>query len=441
MQLGFIAIYFSAAAYQIGARRRIDVFSVAVGGCCAYFLPGLFGWVIDPTEFRSDDWRLRSVPLDLEWYVVAAIVLASLLVTEVVYDWVYAADVCRHREQKNQQLAKIIESTCSIAASLTLVALVFDIVTAGSAFLSADKSEVLAASSRWTILRNSGCCVAAVFLVGRRNRWALAVVVGVALIDVFIGHRSTAAMLTISCLLFGLRTAQPARLAFKRPKVLAGLATLAAIVILYKAVYVLVKMGDFSAIASLLVSGEIIETAVFHSEPFVTQAILNDTLRYGISVPPAQIPIQVIQTFTLFSPKLGLSTQGFGETAARVFYPGVEWGVASNIWAQMIAAGGMAGLVVFAAVFNGTLWMLAVMIQRGNEFVARTAALTASWWAFYIHRNDIGYILNLEKRRLLCLAACAFVAVVIHWPVLSRQRRPVLPVGLSRTGDAKVCSK
>lgn len=441
MHVAFALLYFVAVFYQVVARRGIDVFSVAICGCCAYFLPGLFGWVIDPNEFRSDDWRLRSVPLDPSWYLVAGIVLVSVLLTEIIFDWVFAGTARGRKEQRNPRLAELLESICSIAAVLALVALVFDILTAGGAFLSLNKSEVLEATSRWTILRNSGCCVAAVFLVGRGSRWALAVVVGVALIDVFIGHRSTAVMLIISCLLFGLRRAQPARLAFKRPKVLAGLAALAAIVILYKAVYVLVKMGDFSGIASRLLSKDIIEAAVFHSEPFVTQAILNDTLRYGISVPPAQIPIQVAQTFTLFSPKLGLSTQGFGDTAARVFYPGVEWGVASNIWAQMIAAGGMAGLVVFAAVFNGTLWMLAVMIQRGNEFVARTAALTASWWAFYIHRNDIGYILNLEKRLLLCLAACAFVAVVIHWPVLSRQRRPALPVGLSRTRDTEVRSK
>lgn len=214
MQLGFFAIYFCAAAYQFVARRRIDVFSVAVGGCCAYFLTGLFGWVIDPIEFRSKDWRLRSVPLDTEWYGVAGIVLASLLLTEIVYDWVYAAGICGGKEQKNPQLAKIIESTCSIAALLSLVALVFDVLTAGNAFLSVDKSEVLAATSRWTSLRNSGCCVAAVFLVGRRNRWALAVVVSVVLIDVFIGHRSTAAMPTISCFLFGLRTVPPARLRF-----------------------------------------------------------------------------------------------------------------------------------------------------------------------------------------------------------------------------------
>ena len=217
---------------------------------------------------------------------------------------------------------------------------------------------------------------------------------------------------------------------------LAGIAALAAIVILYKAVYVLVKMGDFASVASRLLSKDIIEVAVFQSEPFVTQAILNDTLRYGVSVPRSQIPIQVVQTFALFAPKLGLATQGFGETAARVFYPGVEWGVASNIWAQMIAAGGMLGLVVFVAVFNGTLWMLASMIQRGNEFVARSAALTASWWAFYIHRNDIGYILNLEKRLLLCLVACAFLAVASNWRFLFSQRRPVVPVGLSRNRNA-----
>ena len=433
----FITLYFIAAGYQVIARRGIDVFSVAVGGCCAYFLPGLFGWVIDPNEFKSGDWRLRSVSLDSAWYVVAGIVLASVLLTEIIFDRFNTGIPRGRKAEKNLQLAEFLGSTCSIAVVLTLFALVVDILTAGTAFLSADKSEVLAATTRWTILRNSSCCVAAVFLVGRHSRWALAVVVGVVLIDVFIGHRSNATMLIISCLLYGLRKEPHARLAFKRPKVLVGLAALAAIVVSYKAVYVLVKMGDFAAIVSLLASGDIIEAAVFHSEPFVTQAILNDTLQYGISVPAGQIPVQVLQNFTLFAPSFGLATQGFGETAARVFYPGVEWGVASNIWAQMIAAGGMPGLLVFLAVFNSTLWMLAVMIQRGNDFVARTAALVASWWAFYIHRNDIGYILNIEKRRLLCLAACAAVAVVINWRVLVRQTRPMILGEQSPNRDKK----
>ncbi len=427
MQAWFLCCYFVAVIYQVTARRGVDVFSVAIAGCCAYFLPGLFGWVIDPNEFRNDDWRLRSVPLDPEWYVVAGVVLTTVLLTEIIYDYFGSGGENGRKSRGKRQFSRLVNSTCSVAAVLTLVALVFDLSTAGSAFLSVDKAEVLAASSRWTILRNSSCCVAAVFLVGRQNRWALAVVLGVVAVDVFVGHRSTALMISMSCLLYGLRSALPARLVFERPKVLLCMATLGAMTLFYKAVYALVKIGDFSGIARLLRSGQIIEAAVFHSEPFVTQAILNDTLRYGISVPPTQIPVQVAQTFMLFSPRFGLSTQGFGETAAKVFYPAVEWGVASNIWAQMIAAGGMGGLLLFLIVFNSVLWMLAVIIQRGNEFVARSGALVASWWAFYIHRNDIGYILNLEKRQLLCLAACAAAAGLINWRVLGRRNQSGVP--------------
>lgn len=415
MQAIFFIIYLFAALYQILARRRIDVFSVAVAGCCAYFVPGLFGWVVDPNEFANDSWRLRTMPLDPLWYGVAAIVLGSVLLTEMIYDQKDAMGVRRGCRKSAMQVGLLCGTACSVAGWLTFVALVFDVTTAGSALWSLDKSEVLAAASGWTILRNSSCCVAAVLLIGGRNRLILAAVVVTLFVDVFSGHRSTAAMLVTSCILFSSRAAIRTRLIIEKPRVVGAIFLFAAVVICYKAIYVFIKAGDLSAIAELVGGGRFLNVAVFSSEPFVTQAILNDTLRYGLSVPPSQILIQVLQNFMLFAPNLGLETQGFGETAASVFYPSVEWGVASNIWAQMIAAGGTAGLLVFLVVFNTVLLLLASMIRRGGEVVSRGAAIVASYWAFFIHRNDVGYILNIEKRRLLCLGLCLFIAVLVHW--------------------------
>lgn len=35
------------------------------------------------------------------------------------------------------------------------------------------------------------------------------------------------------------------------------------------------------------------------------------------------------------------------------------------------------------------------------------------YWAFYIHRNDISYAINIEKRLLIILLACIALAYLL----------------------------
>jgi hypothetical protein len=120
--------------------------------------------------------------------------------------------------------------------------------------------------------------------------------------------------------------------------------------------------------------------------------------------------ISSLYQFILFAPELGAESITFNSLFQPALFPNVEYGLAANIWAQMWSAGGWPLLIVFVLIFN-------VILALGNSTLrARSAVLKAGLapvfccWAFYIHRNELGYALNLEKRLLLLLF---FVIVVL----------------------------
>jgi hypothetical protein len=138
--------------------------------------------------------------------------------------------------------------------------------------------------------------------------------------------------------------------------------------------------------------------AVAGSEPFATQMILNEVLRSGFQTDAHYILESIVAQFTLFSGEFGLDVVSFNELFQPQLFSEVEYGLAANIWAQMLAAGGWPLFFGFLAVFVASL-RLGSQCLAANGLVMRAAvALGGAYWAFYIHRNDLGYVLSLLKR-------------------------------------------
>jgi hypothetical protein len=79
----------------------------------------------------------------------------------------------------------------------------------------------------------------------------------------------------------------------------------------------------------------------------------------------------------------------------------------------MWSAGGWPLLLVFIVVFNIVLLAGNAALRMRSSFLRPALVPIFVYWAFYIHRNDLNYIVNLEKRVLLVALGTAVLAELI----------------------------
>jgi hypothetical protein len=175
----------------------------------------------------------------------------------------------------------------------------------------------------------------------------------------------------------------------------------------YKQVYIWVKLNDFSAVYQAVSTEGFLSRSLLHSEPFTTQHILNVTALEGFRIGAADHFAYVLRATV--SPELG-SSVSFGTKFTELYFHHLDYGLASNIWAEMLAAGGWGLLSAFLAVFLLVLYKASVWSRRGSAGLLGVMAAGMPWWAFYIHRNDSFRMLSFIKQFVLLLCAAWCVA-------------------------------
>ena len=397
MQLVFLTVAGVGACYLLTAYRRCDVFALAFAGACVYFLPGFFGSV--PGGFRDE----LPVPIEPETYAVMSTVLGAILFG--AWSW----DVGGSRTLKEEPI-RVDGLSSSTALILALASLAFAWWIGGPRLLSAYKEDVLDGASRFFMLTGVGAALAAALAFAQR-RWTVFFLAAVMLLfTVYVGHRSYFVMAMIAVFLVHLQRQGPQRLYIRNFTAIVAAGGLVMTVFVYKCIYVLVKLGDYGEVLSLLTDSDFYLDAVISSEPFTTQLVLNEVVHTGFETEMDYILYSVIGQFTLFSGEAGLVFRSFNSLFQPALFPDVEWGMANNIWAQMLAAGGWP---LFLAFLGGFVWTLRVAAKRMASARATSrcgVALATAYWGFYIHRNDLGYELSELKRVLLVWVVVAIVS-------------------------------
>jgi hypothetical protein len=169
----------------------------------------------------------------------------------------------------------------------------------------------------------------------------------------------------------------------------------------YKYIYVAVKLGRWDLLSMRLGREDIVSLVLFQSEPFVTQAILNEVVRSGFSVGPAHLADSVY-LLVPFADMLGAQPASFNSLFQKTLFSGhVGGGLANNIWAQMLAAGGAMLLAAFTVFHHILLAVGSVLLRHVEPLVRSLVVWLGVYGAFYLHRNDLIYHLNLERRVLM----------------------------------------
>jgi hypothetical protein len=401
MQTLFFASAICGAVYFLFSHRRVDLFTLAFAASCVYFLPGFFGAV--PYGDSGDS----TVPLETETFLVMAAVMAAIALGA----WMFESHG-GHESRNSRSIADPVAS--QVALIVSVIGLVLTLQSDEGDLFSADKVEVLSAVSRWFYIYAVGASLSVVLAYLHRQWWTLLMAAGLLLFSVYVGFRSHFAMTVIAVFLAHFH-AQGAQRFIGRNQIAAILALTAAMFFFsYKFVYRMVKLGEYDIVAERMVDPQFHLQAIVDSEPFATQMILNEILRSRFETDGAYIVEGLAAQSILFSERFGLEAVAFNDLFQPVLFPDIEWGMAGNIWAQMLAAGGW-------PLFLGFLGLFVLSLRAGSRWLATArlstralVALGGGYWAFYIHRNDIGYQVILEKRVLLSWLIIVFACEVVH---------------------------
>lgn len=398
----FTLISVFGALYFLTSKRRFDYFTVAYASALIYFLPGFFGY----TGYFSNVYWIETSIHD-EAYLVMIAVIASIWLSGYIGTYV-KNPISLNIQIPNPQFIVYALLALSFFGLLALLA------TLGDKVHSADKNVILEDLGRWHILFVSATTLGLpISYATKKYRASLAFLV-LLCFDLYLGFRSALAVGTMSVIAIHLGIKSKSRVGFSELKAIFIALVLAVFFFLYKQISFAVKAGMWDLVLERLSEGESYILMITNSEPFLIQNTLNEVISKDFRVEVLNV-FSAVNQLILFGPELGLETTSFNSLFQPTLFPSIEYGMASNIWAQMWSAGGWPLLLIFIMLFNLVIAFGNATLRSASLVVRGGFAAPMLYWSFYIHRNDLAYALNIEKRLVLILVLCVAFAYVSYF--------------------------
>lgn len=404
-QLVFILVSVFGVLYFSVAKRQFDFFTIGFFSACIYFMPGYFGFTLYPPG--SNFPRLPVMLLD-ETYMVMIALLVVILMGAFLFDFI------PKKAEINLPL-KGGKYFVHVAIGLAIIGCLATIILSGHQLLSTNKREMMESLSRWHILWVMSASIGAVVAFSQKKFGLMFVCVILLLFDVYIGFRSSFAMVLISLVVLGFSVKGKSRMILENKVLVLFSMAGALFIFVYKSIYLAVKGGAWGSIAGRFTSSDLYVESVLYSEPFTTQVILNEVIRTNFHISGDHF-VGLLNNLLLFSPSIGLKAESFNSKFQPMLFAYHDAGMANNIWAEMWSVGGWMLLSVFIIMFVGVLFFGSYLLRISNPVIKGGVALFFSYWAFYTHRNDIAYQVVLEKRVFLVWLACIVLSyLVVLW--------------------------
>ena len=404
-QFVFVLIAFAGASFFLFKRREFDYYSVGFFGSLIYFSPGFVGY----TSYADHGvWYDKAI--NHEAYAVMYLVLISIVFSA---RFSLKAAVKTASSFKTQGLSKLPHAMFFVSI-LGLIALIFVI---GDMINDPDKTAYMDKLGRWHILFYTAATLGLPISVLYKKNLFSVLFFCLLLFDLYIGFRSSIAIACLSVLVLQLSVRGPQNLLKDNFRLIFMAVALVLFLLGYKVVAFAVKAGMWDLVFFELQNPSTYKAMLLRSEPFVTQHILNEVVASNFRTDLSGIYAVVFQLI-LFSDKIGVNVVSFNDLFQPILFPSVEYGMASNIWAQMWSAGGWPLLFIFVIFYNFILWLGGMALRSENLFLRVGSAPMFCFFTLYIHRNDFGYAINIEKRLALVLLAAFVFANVIKFMFL-----------------------
>ncbi len=406
VQLPFILFNLSLLLFYLLRRNGFDLFGISYFSSFIYFSPTFFGYagfLVDLT-----DWVYS--PLADKTYAVYFIFLSILFLTTLSHDlFIKTSGNFNYSQIKADDKYKYEMYSAFI---LLLISFFLLNIFGGGALHQLDKNQVMANIGRWYLLYESILLLAIAYvLTVVKFRTVYICLLFFLCFDVYLGFR-TSFVIAILMLFFVSFNKKDKRLIGLWPYLLLGVFAVFSILMLKLMMFGL-KKGDIDILLAILSNSQTYEKLLSTSEPFVTQSILNTVVSLDFRTDAEHLKLIPLQ-FVLLGDVVFGQIRSFNDYFQPALFPKINYGMASNFLAEFYAVSGFFGVFAVSAVYSLVLMVLNLAIQSVKAGYKPLLLLCGVYWAFYIYRNDMAYILNIEKRIVISFLLVILLAFVLR---------------------------
>lgn len=385
----FYAVSFFGFMFFCFRRRRFDFVSAAFFGMLIYFMPGFVGLVFNP--YFPNHFPIE--PISWQAYSVWISAMLGTIITGMLYS--------PERENNFEELRTSWAFDNALIIIL-LTSFVFVIIYGGQDIYSPEKDDVLSVQGRWFILFSTitQVCFAS-FFIQKKYIYFIPAFAAMSFL-IFVGFRSYLAISSIAILIYFAH--KKGIMSFFRPKYLVTSLLLVFFIFSYKSIYIAVKMGRLDLVSNIILGQDFIYNVLYKSEPFITQSILNEVLLRNYSIDPMSILYSFVAIIPFLSSILGIENSDLSFGFQEQLFPNLDYGLASNIYANFYSTIGIFGIFIFIISYNFILVQMSKRMGGGNSYVRLTIFLLGGFIAFYINRNDLTNSISVINRIIYVIA-------------------------------------
>ena len=417
----FQAVSLVGLVFHLLVRRRADFLFVAFIGHLIYFLPGFFGVVLNPYEVNTEPY----VPIDVRTYLVFTIVLVANILVSLLY--------------QPQSTIKMKLATSNHFDIVLLILLFFSFGTmvyvGGQDLLDVDKTNSLQAQGYASIMFTKFAQLSLLAFV-LQKKWIKFIPAALAMLFMlWLGDRSVLAISVVALIAFYM--SKRPLYAVLTPKFVLFVTAAAIGMLVYKRVAYALKSGDWDLLSRQLNSADILRESVLFSEPFVTQALLNEIVVRDYTIDPTQLIYVPFSAIPMLLNVMGVPLSSIESNAQYDLFRSLDYGLAGNIYGYFYSVLGFAGVVIYALASNLLLvwitsWLLRPKTTEFRHIWALPVILTTGLFCFYANRNDLVFLVNLTMRSFIAAAMCYLLyklvaATYVPQQPLLRPYRPMQP--------------
>lgn len=387
-------------------RKTFDFVSTAFVSQLIYFMPGFYGYAMNPYY----PGMIPSIPFASGAYLIWIIALLATIATGMIY---------RPASDQGWPPLRTTDAFDIVLIAAIIFSFAAELYVGGGAFLSADKFELLEKSTRFSLLFSASTQIGLITFVLQKKLIKLIVPALATLFLLYAGFRSDLAIAMIAIATFVAR--RDGIWTFAKPKYLLPILAIAIVLFSYKGLLMSYRTGQMNLFYQSLERGNFFGNAVLNSEPFLTQSILNEVVIRDLTMPGLSVLFSLFAAIPLFTPLVGLDVLPARFDFQEQLFPNLSYGVASNIYAYFYATLGWIGITLFILIHCYLLVLVSRWLGRVKSSIIRVGLLAAgAFLAFYIHRNDLANTFSVMNRPIIALLVVWVLSRYLEWPLRKR---------------------
>ncbi|MEG1256981.1 O-antigen polymerase [Clostridium sp.] len=387
--------------------RKIDFLSFAAFSFIIYTMPCLAGkvWI------RGYNQYYYYSAISNQLYSIICMQLVLTLLYLMFYDFRKRYLLAKKKlvnesndsqeinnKYNNDKKEKWICTCFKILLIIVYASTIKNIYTIGISNLSLHKSKIIAEMSSFYTTSVIAAIVIFIYAYKNKKKYLKLFSLPIVLLNLFIGSRALITTLFVSLFVINSNRLQE-KSKGKIKYLIIGIVALF-FILLYKQIYILVKLGDWHAVFDTLINYDTYIKAVTPVDSTINISIYNYIIDYKYFLEGNDVLGRLVSFIPFVNNYIDVShSLRFSQILKNEIFHS-SYGLASCIWAEVYAMFGIIGIFIFQL-----LWLR--LLEWGNKHIysLKTSVYfilpTIAYLSFYIHRLDYLQVFGIMKSMLM----------------------------------------